>query len=89
MTFGNLKAVATENNSNQQLKLDDRPFFLRDFFFLSVFNWGYFHIILWILFGLLAIGCITAQAFSFSAYYEMDAGGVHRRGEFQNRWVGT
>jgi len=34
----------------------------------------YFHIILWILFGLLAIGCITAQAFSFSAYYEMDAG---------------
>lgn len=32
---GNLKAVATENNSNQQVKLDDRPFILRDFF-LSV-----------------------------------------------------
>jgi len=34
----------------------------------------YFHIILWILFSLLAIGCITAQAFSFSAYGEMDSG---------------
>ena len=36
MTFGNLKAVATENNSNQQLKLDDRPFICNVTFFLSV-----------------------------------------------------